>query len=387
MHKDKFVFAQLVEFLDNNKFRRLVEKYNGDFHVHSFSCWNQLLALMFGQLSGRESLRDLIVTLEAHRGKCYHLGLGKKLLTKATFADANGKRDYRIFEDYAFFMMGEARKECSQEIFMLGGNVYAFDSTTIPLCLAIFSWAKFRRRKGGVKIHALYDLEASIPSFYHITTASVNDAKAMAEIPYEIGAFYVFDRGYNSLAELDRINRLEAFFVVRAKQNLQFKFLKWKRRLQKNVLSDGEIQLTEAASQKKYAGQLRLVRFHDEEQDRNFSFITNATSITSLQVANLYRNRWQVELFFKWLKQHLKIKKFWGTTENAVRIQIGAAITAYCLVAIVQKKLQTKRTTYELLQILSASLMDKTPLKDLFEKTESVEPTIFEHPFLPGFEF
>ena len=385
MHKDKFVFAQLVEFLDNNKFRRLVEKYNGDFHVRSFSCWNQLLALMFGQLSGRESLRDLIVTLEAHRAKCYHPGLGRTMLTKATFADANGKRSYRIFEDYAFYMMGEARRECSQEIFTLGGNVYAFDSTTIPLCLAIFPWAKFRRRKGGVKIHALYDLEASIPSFYHITTASVNDAKAMAEIPCEIGAFYVFDRGYNSFAELDRINRLEAFFIVRAKQNLQFKFIKWKRRLPENVLSDGEIQLTEAASRKKHAGQLRLVRFHDKEQDRNFSFITNAMSITALQVANLYRNRWQIELFFKWLKQHLKIKKFWGTTENAVRIQIGAAITAYCLVAIVQKKLQTKRTTYELLQILSASLMDKTSLKELFEKTESEEPTINEQPFLPGF--
>ena len=213
----------------------------------------------------------------------------------------------------------------------------------------------------------------------------MNDAKAMAEIPCEIGAFYVFDRGYNSFAELDRINRLEAFFIVRAKQNLQFKFIKWKRRLPENVLSDGEIQLTEPASRKKYAGQLRLVRFHDKEQDRNFSFITNAMSITALQVANLYRNRWQIELFFKWLKQHLKIKKFWGTTENAVRIQIGAAITAYCLVAIVQKKLQTKRTTYELLQILSASLMDKTSLKELFEKTESEEPTINEQPFLPGF--
>ena len=225
MHRDKFVFAQLVEFLDNNKFRRLVEKYSGDYHVRSSTCWHQLLAFMFGQLIGRESLRDLIVTLEAHRTKCYHLGFGKNQLTKATFADANHKRDYRIFEEYAFFMMNEARKECSQEIFMLGGNVYAFDSTTIPLCLSIFQWAKFRKRKGGVKMHTLYDLEANIPSFYHITTASVNDAKAMTEIPYEIGAFYVFDRGYNSFAELNRINRLEAFFVVRAKQNLQFKFI------------------------------------------------------------------------------------------------------------------------------------------------------------------
>lgn len=387
MHRDKFVFAQLVAFLKADKFRRLVEKYNGDFHVRTFTCWNQLLALMFGQLSGRESLRDLIVTLEAHKSKCYHLGLGEKLLTKATFADANQKRNYRIFEEFAFFTMEEARKEYADEIFKLGGNVYAFDSTTIPLCLSLFSWAKFRKHKGGVKVHTLYDLEAKVPSFYHITTASMNDAKAMPAIPYEIGAYYVFDRGYNSFVELARINRLEAFFVVRAKQNLQFKCLKWKRRLPKNVLSDAEIQLTETASQKKYPGKLRIVRFHDEEQNRDFAFITNATAISPLQVANLYKNRWQIELFFKWLKQHLKIKKFWGTTENAVRIQIGAAITAYCLVAIVQKKLQSKRTTYELLQILSASLMDKTPLKDLFEKTEIADSTTSQTPFLPGFDF
>jgi len=387
MHKDKFVFAQLVEFLDNNKFSRLVAKYNGDFHVRSFTCWNQLLALMFGQLSGRESLRDLIITLEAHKSKCYHLGFGSGVLTRTTFADANQKRNYHIFEDFAFFMMDMARNECAEEIFMLGGKIYAFDSTTIPLCLAIFAWAKFRKHKGGVKVHTLYDLEAQIPSFYHITSASMNDAKAMQVIPYEIGAYYIFDRGYNSFSELARINRLEAFFVVRTKQNLKFKCLKWKRRLPKNILTDAEIQLTELVSQRKYPDRLRLVRFHDEEQNRDFSFMTNAMSLAAQQVADLYKNRWKIELFFKWLKLHLKIKKFWGTTENAVRIQISAAITAYCLIAIVQKKLHSKRTTYELLQILSASLMDKTPLQELLEKTELPESVIQKTPFLPGFKF
>ena len=236
-------------------------------------------------------------------------------------------------------------------------------------------------------MHVFYDLEAGVPAFYHVTAASVNDAKAMPEIPFEPGAYYIFDRGYNAFAELERINRLESFFIVRSKQNLQFKCLKWRRRLPRNVLTDAEIRLTGGVSFGKYPGKLRLVRFHDEEQDRDFMFLTNAMSIRPLQVADLYRNRWQIELFFKWIKQHLKIKKFWGVTENAVRIQIGTAITAYCLVAIVQKMLGSKRTTYELLQILSVSLMDKTPLNELFEKTENNEPALDPTPFLPGFDF
>ncbi len=387
MNREKFVFSQLVAFLDNNKFRRLVDKYQGDHYVKNFTCWNQLLVLMFGQLCGRESLRDLIVTLEAHKSKCYHLGLGHDAVAKSTLADANQGRDYRIFEEFAFQMMSEARRRRAEEIFRLGGNVYAFDSTTIPLCLSLFGWARFRRRKGGVKMHVLYDVETSVPAFYHITDAAVNDAKAMPEIPCEAGAYYIFDRGYNAFAELARINRLESFFVVRARQNLQFKCLKWKRRLPENIQTDAEIRLTGAVSRGKYPGKLRLVRFHDEEQDRDFAFITNAMRIKALEVANLYRNRWQVELFFKWLKQHLKIKKFWGSSENAVRIQIGAAITAYCLVAIVQQELGTRRTTYELLQILSVSLMDRMPLMELFEKAEVTGQIPMQTPLLPGFNF
>lgn len=384
MFKDKFVFSQLIAFLDRNHFNYLARKYDGDKYVKHLTCWNQLLALMFGQLSNRESLRDLIVALEAHQSKCFHLGLGRKPIAKTTLATANQNRDYRIFEEFAFYMMEQARRNRAADIFKLGGKVYAFDSTTIPLCLSVFWWAKFRKKKGGVKVHVLYDLEAQVPAFYHITTASVHDSKAMPEIPYETGAYYIFDRGYNNFKELFRIQRMESFFVVRAKTNLQYKCVKWKRRMPKNILSDAEIELTVYNSRKDYPDNLRLVRYYDEKQGREFMFLTNAMDLTAQQIADLYKNRWQIELFFKWLKQHLKIKKFWGTTENAVRIQIAAAITAYCLVAIVQHDMKLKRSTYEVLQILSISLTDKTPLRELFDKTYSNDVKEQFGPLIPG---
>ena len=384
MFQDKFVFAQLASFLDRNHFNYLVRKYEGDRYVKNFTCWNQLMALMFGQLSNRESLRDVVVALEAHRSKCYHLGMGSKPIAKTTFATANQNRDYRIFEDFAFFLMEQARKKRATDIFKLKGNVYAFDSTTIPLCLSVFWWAKFRKKKGGVKAHVLYDLEAQVPAFFHISTASVHDSKAMKEIPYESGSYYVFDRGYNAFKELYKIHLHESYFVVRAKKNLQYKCTRWRRRLPQNVLTDAEMILTDVNTLKKYPEKLRLVKFYDDEQGREFAFLTNAFHLTSLEVANLYKNRWQIELFFKWLKQHLKIKKFWGTTENAVRIQISAAIIAYCLVAIVQHDMQLKRSTYEVLQILSISLTDKTPLRALFEKTNFNDVKELDYPLFPG---
>lgn len=289
MNNSRCVFSQLTSFLNRSQFNDYVRKYKGDHYVKHFTCWNQLLALMFGQLSNRESLRDLIVALQVHQSKCYHLGLGRKPIAKTTFATANQTRDYRIFEDYAFYMMDLARRKRIVDIFKLKGKVYAFDSTTIPLCLSVFWWAKFRKRKGGVKIHFLYDLETSVPAFFHITTASVFDSKAMDKIPYEQGSYYVFDRGYNAFKELYKIQCMESFFVVRAKRNLQFKCMKWKRRLPNNVLTDAEIELTEYASHKKYPERLRLVRYHDTEQNRDFAFLTNATHLTALEVANLYK--------------------------------------------------------------------------------------------------
>ena len=384
MNKNKYVFAQLLEYLDYDKFCHLVDKHDGNRYVKLLTCWNQLLALMFGQLSNRESLRDLIVALEAHQSKCFHLGLGRKPVAKTTLATANQNRDFRIFEEFAFYMMAQAREKRAADIFKLGGKVYAFDSTTTPLCLSVFWWAKFRKKKGGVKAHVLYDLEAQVPAFYHITTASVYDSKAMPEITYETNAYYVFDRGYNNFKELYRIHRAESFFVVRAKTNLQYRCVRWKRRMPKNILTDAEIELTVYKSRKDYPENLRLVRYYDEEQDREFMFLTNAMDLTAQQIADLYKNRWQIELFFKWLKQHLKIKKFWGTTENAVRIQISAAITAYCLVAIVQHDMKLKRSTYEVLQILSISLTDKTPLRELFDKTYSNDVKKQFGPLIPG---
>lgn len=369
MFQDKYVFAQLASFLNRSKFNRIVTKYDGDKYVKHFTCWNQLLALMFGQLSNCESLRDLIVALEAHHSKCYHLGMGKNV-PKSSLARANQDRDYHIFEEYAYYLVSEARQKCANHIFKLGGNVYAFDSTTIDLCLSVFWWAKFRKNKGGIKVHTLYDVETQIPAFFHITEASVHDSKVMIEIPYEPSSYYIFDRGYNNFKMLYKIHQIEAYFVVRAKKNLGYKSIQWKRRLPKNVLSDASVLLTGFYPKQYYPEPLRLVKYWDEEQEREFIFITNAMHISALQVAELYKNRWQVELFFKWLKQHLKIKRFWGTTENAVRIQIYAAICAYCLVAIIQHDMQLDRSTYEVLQILSISLTDKTHLRDLFNKTK-----------------
>ena len=384
MNQGQYVFSQLIDFLDRNHFNYLARKYDGNRYVKNFTCWNQLLALMFGQLSNRESLRDVVVALEAHRSKCKFLGIGEHAIAKSTFASANQNRSYQIFEDFAFFMMEQARKKRATDIFKLKGKVYAFDSTTIPLCLSVFWWAKFRKKKGGVKAHVLYDLEAQVPAFFHISTASVHDSKAMKEITYESGSYYVFDRGYNAFRELYKIHLHESYFVVRAKKNLQYRCTHWKRRLPKNVLTDAEIILTDIVTGKKYPEKLRLVKFYDEEQGRKFAFLTNAFHLSSLEVANLYKNRWQIELFFKWLKQHLKIKNFWGTTENAVRIQISAAIIAYCLVAIVQHDMQLKRSTYEVLQILSISLTDKTPIRELFEKTNFNDVKELDYPLIPG---
>ena len=367
--KTSYVFSQLVSVaLDRNHFNYLVRKYEGDKYVKHFTCWNQLLVMIFGQLCNRESLRDLTNAVAAHQKKCYHLGFGKHV-SKTNLAYANSNRDYRIFEEYAYYLIAEARKKRATDIFQLGGNVYAFDSTTIDLCLSVFWWAKFRKHKGGIKVHTLYDVETQVPAFFHITEAAVHDSKVMSVIPYETGSYYVFDRGYNDFKQLYRIEEIGSYFVIRAKKNLQYRVLKWKRRMPENVLSDAEIELTGYYPSKHYPKRLRLVRYHDPEQNRDFMFLTNAMSLTSLQIANLYKNRWQVELFFKWLKQHLKIKKFWGASENAVRIQIYCAICAYCLVAIAQHDLKLEISTYETLQILGISLTDTTPLQELLSKT------------------
>ena len=387
MHKGKYVFAQLLDFIDKDVFLRIVNKYNGNHYVKLFTCWNQLAVLMFGQLSNRESLRDLVLATQAHASKAYHLGFGKHA-ARSTLADANTKRDYRIFEEFAYRVIAEAQKCRIDDIFKLNGNVYAFDSTTVDLCLSTFEWALFRKKKGGVKIHTLYDLETQIPTFFHITTAKVHDTKAMDVIPYEENSFYIFDRGYNDFKRLYNINSIGAYFVIRGKKNNDFKPITWKRRFppKSGILSDAIGYMDGQFTMEKYPDKIRRVIYWDEEYKRKFIFFTNALTINLVLITELYHNRWQIELFFKWIKQHLKIKKFWGTSENAVRIQIYSAIIAYCMMAIVQKKMDIGRSIYEVLQIVSISLTDTTNLKDLFAKPNynivnelngSTEPTLF----------
>lgn len=368
MNQGKYIFAQLIDFLPQRVFDRLVSKYNGNKHVRHFSCWNQLLSMIFGQLTGRDSLRDLMVSIEPHKPKYYHLGFGKGT-SRSNFANANEKRDYRIFEEYAFYLIDLARKSSiMDQDFQLNidGNIYAFDSTTIDLCLSVFWWAKFRTTKGGIKLHTLYDVKTSIPSFIHISPASLHDVNAMDLLYYEPDGYYILDRGYVDYERLFRIHQSSAYFVVRSKDNLQFRRMySNKVNKDKGVLLDQIGKLTGFYVSKDYPEKLRRIKFYDEETKNNLTFLSNSFDITAEEIAQLYKYRWKVELFFKWIKQHLKVKSFWGTTQNAVKIQVYSAIISYCLVALVRNKLKVDRSTYEILQILSISLLDKAPLNEL----------------------
>ena len=368
MHKGQFVFAQLVQFMNRNHFNYLVRKYESDKYIKSYTYCNQLLTIMFGQFFNRESFQDLIVAMVAHAGKLYHLGVGKSV-TRSNLSKTTERRTNRLFEEYATFMIDGARKRRVDKVFELDGHVYAFDSTTIDLCLSVFEWAKFRKHKGGIKMHTLYDVEAEVPAFVHITPANIHDTKAMSVIPYERGAHYIFDRGYNDFGNLYTIDRIGAFFVVRAKTNVRIKPKTWKRRLPEGVISDVIGCFTVYKSSKDYPDELRKLIVEDPESGTRYIFLTNNLDASAELISRLYRNRWSVELFFKWIKQHLKIKRFWGTSENAVRIQIYCAIITYCLVAIVQHDMKLERSIYETLQILGISLTDKTHLRDLFDKS------------------
>lgn len=370
MNQGKFVFAQLIEFLPKRVFDCIVARYSGDKYVRFFSCWNQMLCMIFGQLTNRDSLRDLIVTITAHNKKVYHLGLGKNV-TRSNLSKANESRNSKIFEEFAYYLIDIARNKLKNEDFEIKGKVYAFDSSTIDLCLNVFWWAKFRKAKGGIKLHTLYDITTQIPAFIHITAATVNDMNAMDYIPYESDAYYIFDRGYVDYARLYKITLLSAYFVVRAKSNLKFRRI-YSRKVDKStgVQTDQIGKLTGFYVSKDYPEKLRRIKYYDSEMNRTFVFITNNMMLTAQEIALLYKNRWQVELFFKWIKQHLKVKTFWGNSENAVRIQIYTAIITYCLVAIIGHDLKLERSTYEILQILGISLLDKTPVKELFTNTD-----------------
>ena len=370
MNDGKYVFAQIVTFLPARVFDRCTAKFKGNKWVKHFSCWNQLLSMMFGQLSGRQSLRDLIVTLGAHSTKYYHLGLGKNI-SRSNLASANEQRDFQIYETFAYEMISTARHcviEESDFPLAISGNVYAFDSTTIDLCLDVFWWATFRTTKGAIKIHTLYDVKTSIPAFIDITEGSVHDVNALDVLIYEVGGFYIMDKAYIDYKRLHFIHQSLAFFVTRAKDNFKFQRISSsKTEKSKGIICDQIVKLTAYKSFRSYPENLRRIKYFDSEEMNTFVFLTNNFTQNASDITLLYKYRWRVELFFKWIKQHLKINSFWGTSFNAVKTQVYIAIITYTLVAIIKSKLKTSRSTYEILQILSVSLFDKTHLHKLLQ--------------------
>jgi len=370
MNQGKYIFAQLTEFLPRRIFDGIVKNHEGNKYIRTFTCWNQMLCMVFGQLTSRDSMRDLMLSLEAHQPKYYHLGFGQTV-TRRNLGKANEKRSYKIFEEFAYVLIDEARRSCYKTDFEVevDGNVYALDSTTIDLCLSVFWWAEFRKHKGGIKLHTLYDIKTSIPSFLHISKASVHDVNILDIIPYEVGSFYVMDKGYIDFCRLFKIHSQGSFFVTRAKDNLRFKRM-YSKAVDKTtgVQSDQIGRLEVYYSRKDYPDKLRRIKYYDEDRQKYLVFLTNNTSLKANEIALLYKKRWEVEIFFKWMKQHLKIKSFWGTTLNAVKIQIYCAIIAYCLVATIGNKLKVDRSIYEILQILSISLLDKAPVREILTK-------------------
>lgn len=379
MNTGKYVFSQVVLHLPARIFDRCVEHYNGNKYVKHFTCWNQLLCMMFGQLSGRDSLRDLLVSISPHKEKFYHLGFGKNV-TRSNLQFANEQRDYRIFEEFAYAMINKARA-CSMNDadfkLDISGPVYAFDSTIIDLCLNVFWWAEFRAAKAAVKIHTLIDVKTSIPCFVHITDGTIHDVNGLDVLKYENGGFYVLDRGYLDFGRLFNINLSRAYFVIRSRKKLAFnRITSRKVKKKKGILCDQTIKLSNFYPLEKYPISLRRIRFYDKDTDKRFVFLTNNFELSAEDVALLYKYRWKIELFFKWIKQHLKVKSFWGTTENAVRIQIYSAIITYTLIVVIKNKLKSLRSNYEILQIMSISLLDKELLKNLL--SDSVNQDVKE---------
>ena len=375
MNSGKYIFSQLVEFLPQKEFYKMVKRYNADKWTKTMSCWNQLLLMMFGQLSGCDSLRELACIVAAHQKKSYHLGFGKGVIARSTLEYANAHRDYRLFEEFAYYMINLAQSKRIDREFYLNGQFYAFDSTTIDLCLSLYEWARFRKAKGGIKVHTLFDVVTQIPQYIHITEANVHDVNAMDSIPYEPNAFYIFDKGYYDLARLYTITTIGSNFIIRQKSSLQYDILDGEDLLDRgdNVLLDQTISLTRYQTRKKYPVCLRRIVYYAPELKRTFTFLTNNFELKAKDIAMLYKQRWQVELFFRWIKQHLRVKSFWGNTENAVRIQIYVAIITYCLVAIVEHDCKLQRSTFNVLRVLNHSLLDKTPIRDLFENQEKLD--------------
>lgn len=362
-----------MDFVPKYEFNELVKKYNGNYKVRKFSCWDQFLSMSFAQLTYRESLRDIEACLNAQPKKLYHMGI-KGHVTRTNLANANQNRDWRIYAEFAQIMISYARKlyrgdsEFSTE---LDNTIYALDSSTIDLCLSLFPWAKFRRNKGAIKLHTLLDLRGSIPTFVEITPGAVHDINILNELMTEPNSFYIMDRGYLDYKRLFQMNKNHSFFVIRAKNNLRFRRI-FSNKIDKTsgFICDQIIKFTGQLSQKKYPDKLRRIKYKDTEKGVIYVFLTNNSKISAQTVAELYKNRWKIELFFKWIKQHLKIKAFYGNSLNAVKTQIWMAITSYVTIAIIKKILKIELNLYTILQILSVSLFEKVPIYQLFVDSE-----------------
>ena len=376
MYQGRTVFSQLMDYLPRHVFRRCVKRYHGNYRVRSFTCWNQYLAMAFAQLTSRESLRDIEVCLRAMHGRLYHMGM-RGSVARNTLAVANEKRDWRIYADFAQVLIHEARRIYADEPLDLDlkQTVYALDSTTIDLCLSLFPWARFRRAKGAIKLHTLLDLWGNIPTFIWITHGKVSDVNVLDILVPEPGSIYVMDRGYIDFERLYRLTQDHAIFVTRAKKKLAFRRL-YSEPVDRStgLICDQTILLTGPLTKKKYPDKLRRVRYRDAERDESWAFLTNDFTVPALTVAELYRYRWQIELFFKWIKQHLRIKAFYGTSLNAVKTQIWIAISVYVLVAIVRKRLGTERDLYTILQILSVCLFEQLPLAQVLTESGITSP-------------
>lgn len=371
MNQGKYVLSQLMEFVPRYEFNKCVARYRGNRKVRSFSCWDQFLAMVFGQLSYQESLRSIAVCIRSQKEKSYHLGFSS-LVAKTTLARANERRDWRIYRDLAEILISDARKLYSDDKEFdldLAGAYYVIDSTTIELCLNVFRWAKLKTVRAAIKLNTQLDLKGNLPVFFSITSGKEPDVKFLDILEIENGAYYIMDRGYLDFKRLFAINERGAFFVTRAKNNLAFKRIYSNKVDKKTGLRcDQVIRLSNYYAREKYPEKLRRIKYFDEETKRHYVFLTNDFNIPAITVANLYKHRWQVELFYKWIKQHLRIQTFWGYSANAVKTQICIAICAYLVAAIAKKRLKTERNLYEILQILHVSLFLKMPLVKLFSE-------------------
>ena len=374
MNTGRTIFSQLMDFLPYHEFRQCVERYRGNYKIQSFSCWDQFLCLAFAQLTYRESLRDIQVCLRAAQKKLYHMGIRSRV-SRNTLAHANQVRPWQIYADFAQLLIHQARQLYAEEPFAaeLNQTMYALDSTIIDLCLSLFPWAKFRKHKGAIKLHTLLDLQSNIPTVVFITHAKVHDVNVLDQIAFEPGAFYILDRAYLDFARLHTIHLCSAFFVTRARSNLHFNRL-YSQPVDKSTGLQGDqiIVLHSFYPKKDYPEKLRRVRFYDKEHNRRLIFLTNNFSLPALTITKIYKCRWQIELFFKWIKQHLRIKAFYGTSENAVKTQIWIAISVYVLVAIVKKRLNLDQSLYTILQILSLTLFEKTPILRALSSTDYI---------------